>query len=281
MSNQFLNFNELLRSISNGQNSYTINYINTVNINSPSVPHNTASSLNSSRRRPMRQPNTLYNFLRDYNQTSARATRPRERSLSTSNLWTQGDTTNPVFTTNSEGSNSSSISSNSNTTGSSTSLFGDNQPRPRPSTLSTFLSSTQSLPSLGNVSYFFEITRPLSSTLTTPATLQTLTSQSELVVLNQSNRTEFDDSTCSICSQEYNTDGSCILRRLNGCRHYFHQHCLDRWFTSHSTCPICRTNINTLSTNLSTNLSTSLSTSNDNSTSLQTEISTLLSSVIE
>lgn len=46
--------------------------------------------------------------------------------------------------------------------------------------------------------------------------------------------------SCSICLSELVT-GS-VVRRLP-CMHLFHQKCVDIWFTSRFTCPICRLSI--------------------------------------
>lgn len=43
--------------------------------------------------------------------------------------------------------------------------------------------------------------------------------------------------TCSVCINEYATGNK--LRRLP-CMHEFHIHCIDRWLSENSTCPICR-----------------------------------------
>jgi len=46
---------------------------------------------------------------------------------------------------------------------------------------------------------------------------------------------------CAICQDaiEVNTRS----RRINRCQHTFHQSCIDTWFQSSVTCPICRTDI--------------------------------------
>jgi len=46
---------------------------------------------------------------------------------------------------------------------------------------------------------------------------------------------------CAICQDmiEANTHS----RRINRCQHTFHQPCIDTWFQSSVTCPICRTDI--------------------------------------
>ncbi|NWI18951.1 RNF6 ligase, partial [Crypturellus soui] len=43
--------------------------------------------------------------------------------------------------------------------------------------------------------------------------------------------------TCSVCINEYITGNK--LRQLP-CMHEFHIHCIDRWLSENSTCPICR-----------------------------------------
>lgn len=43
---------------------------------------------------------------------------------------------------------------------------------------------------------------------------------------------------CSICKDEILEPGFCLP-----CDHYFHPICVEQWFTSHSTCPNCRKNI--------------------------------------
>jgi len=46
---------------------------------------------------------------------------------------------------------------------------------------------------------------------------------------------------CAICQENMGADVS--LRRINRCRHTFHQSCIDTWFQSSVTCPICRIDI--------------------------------------
>jgi hypothetical protein len=50
-----------------------------------------------------------------------------------------------------------------------------------------------------------------------------------------------DVESCSICREEY-TNGQ-ELRRINNCSHEFHKSCIDTWFNTNITCPICRGNI--------------------------------------
>lgn len=47
---------------------------------------------------------------------------------------------------------------------------------------------------------------------------------------------------CSICHETINV--SDIIRKLNFCKHFFHLGCIDQWFTSKDTCPMCRHMLN-------------------------------------
>lgn len=46
---------------------------------------------------------------------------------------------------------------------------------------------------------------------------------------------------CAICQE--GIDASSPVRRINRCQHAFHQTCIDPWFQTSVTCPICRTDI--------------------------------------
>ncbi|XP_072991473.1 E3 ubiquitin-protein ligase Os03g0188200-like [Typha latifolia] len=47
---------------------------------------------------------------------------------------------------------------------------------------------------------------------------------------------------CAICLSEFESDEE-TLRLLPGCCHVFHAECIDPWFASHVTCPVCRSNL--------------------------------------
>ncbi|XP_031248435.1 RING-H2 finger protein ATL40-like [Pistacia vera] len=44
---------------------------------------------------------------------------------------------------------------------------------------------------------------------------------------------------CAVCLS--NLENEEMARLLPNCKHTFHAGCIDKWFGSHSTCPICRT----------------------------------------
>ncbi|XP_058086487.1 RING-H2 finger protein ATL29-like [Magnolia sinica] len=43
---------------------------------------------------------------------------------------------------------------------------------------------------------------------------------------------------CAVCLSEFSDDD--VLRQLTGCNHAFHSECIDLWFETQATCPICR-----------------------------------------
>ncbi|KAL2653677.1 hypothetical protein R1flu_021805 [Riccia fluitans] len=50
-----------------------------------------------------------------------------------------------------------------------------------------------------------------------------------------------DLSECAVCLSEFEEDE--VLRLLPKCGHLFHPECIDMWFFSHSTCPLCRSSL--------------------------------------
>ncbi|KAK1318648.1 RING-H2 finger protein ATL64 [Acorus calamus] len=46
---------------------------------------------------------------------------------------------------------------------------------------------------------------------------------------------------CSVCLSEFEAGEK--GRRLPGCEHAFHTDCIDAWFGSHDTCPLCRSTV--------------------------------------
>ncbi|KAK4748012.1 hypothetical protein SAY87_014598 [Trapa incisa] len=50
-----------------------------------------------------------------------------------------------------------------------------------------------------------------------------------------------DGMDCSVCLSEFEEEES--LRLLPKCNHAFHLPCIDTWFKSHSSCPLCRSDV--------------------------------------
>ncbi|XP_072959074.1 RING-H2 finger protein ATL2-like [Typha angustifolia] len=46
---------------------------------------------------------------------------------------------------------------------------------------------------------------------------------------------------CAICTMEFEEGEQ--GRLLPNCYHSYHVECIDMWFSSHSTCPVCRVNV--------------------------------------
>ena len=59
--------------------------------------------------------------------------------------------------------------------------------------------------------------------------------------------TPADSSTCAVCHGDFNPQH--IVRRINYCRHLFHQGCIDIWLGDHNTCPVCRHDLSARSGN--------------------------------
>ena len=48
---------------------------------------------------------------------------------------------------------------------------------------------------------------------------------------------EMNDRECSICLEEFKKDEELIKIE---CQHYFHGTCINNWFKTNGTCPLCR-----------------------------------------
>jgi hypothetical protein len=65
-----------------------------------------------------------------------------------------------------------------------------------------------------------------------------LTSSSSIHIYNTL-ETEFE--SCSICIENFNSNS--IVRKINNCSHIFHVDCIDTWFETNITCPVCRNDL--------------------------------------
>ncbi|KAI3997730.1 hypothetical protein MKX01_011805 [Papaver californicum] len=56
---------------------------------------------------------------------------------------------------------------------------------------------------------------------------------------------------CAVCLSEYKDED--MLRLLPKCQHVFHRECIDSWFVSHATCPVCRSHLNPIASESTAN----------------------------
>jgi len=66
-----------------------------------------------------------------------------------------------------------------------------------------------------------------------------LINKNKLIKYNKNNK-EIKETKCSICLLDYENNDE--LRKLV-CSHFFHKKCIDNWFNSSTTCPICRKDV--------------------------------------
>lgn len=74
-------------------------------------------------------------------------------------------------------------------------------------------------------------------TTTTGLSFQEINQNTSLDISSVSETAE-DENMCVICHQTI--ENNSIVRKINHCSHFFHVHCIDRWFNSHNNCPTCR-----------------------------------------
>ncbi|KAF8047781.1 hypothetical protein N665_2833s0005 [Sinapis alba] len=84
---------------------------------------------------------------------------------------------------------------------------------------------------------FFFPTDPSPASVTASRGLDPAVVKS-LPVFSFSGATHKDPIDCAVCLSEFEEGES--GRVLPGCKHAFHVECIDMWFHSHSTCPLCR-----------------------------------------
>ena len=61
--------------------------------------------------------------------------------------------------------------------------------------------------------------------------LSTINNNTEVFINNDTSQ------KCHICNESYTENTIC--RKFLGCGHYFHQACIDTWFSENTQCPIC------------------------------------------
>ena len=72
-----------------------------------------------------------------------------------------------------------------------------------------------------------------------PLTLNTLNNKTEIFIYKQTS-TE-DQDRCSICNELYRDNDIC--RKNSMCNHFFHQKCIDIWYSDKNVCPVCNQHV--------------------------------------
>ncbi|PWA76006.1 zinc finger, RING/FYVE/PHD-type [Artemisia annua] len=72
--------------------------------------------------------------------------------------------------------------------------------------------------------------------------------KNESYKVNQGDRDEGTE--CAICLGEYEDDE--WVKSIPNCFHVFHELCIDTWFETHSSCPLCRSHVFDLEASFST-----------------------------
>ena len=74
------------------------------------------------------------------------------------------------------------------------------------------------------------------------------------------------EDVCTICHSTF-TNGE-VTRSINNCGHVFHIQCIEQWFRTHNTCPICRQPVQSINSANSTNTAGNTNTLRRNSTAI-------------
>jgi len=91
-------------------------------------------------------------------------------------------------------------------------------------------------------SQFFNSIFNSSETEESSLSLSNLLENTELSV----HRTTDEETMCAICRADIQENA--IIRKINGCGHFFHHNCLDNWLKNNHTCPVCRQSLRTNTT---------------------------------
>lgn len=62
------------------------------------------------------------------------------------------------------------------------------------------------------------------------------------IALDESSVAAAAQEECCICLDEFENGER--VKVLPRCNHCYHPHCVNKWLTTHSTCPLCRASIN-------------------------------------
>lgn len=91
-----------------------------------------------------------------------------------------------------------------------------------------------------NILSMFTAAAPLNVPITSGAQPSIQANRQQINNATQLISTTISSEICSICHESL---ANSEVRRINHCRHMFHQSCIDRWFQQNARCPVCRYNI--------------------------------------
>ncbi|OAY56043.1 RING-H2 finger protein ATL2 [Manihot esculenta] len=89
-----------------------------------------------------------------------------------------------------------------------------------------------------NLIFYIDPSNPTASNATIPSRGLDAAVLTSLPVFVYSSKTHPDSIECAVCLSEFEENET--GRTLPKCNHSFHIECIDMWFHSHSTCPLCR-----------------------------------------
>ena len=99
---------------------------------------------------------------------------------------------------------------------------------------------------LSNIENIVSFTDALSSSIAQSLENIEIINSPGLSLSNILNKTELfiyktiedPEDKCHICNEQYSELDICRKNKI--CNHYFHQICIDNWYSSHNKCPICQ-----------------------------------------
>ena len=160
-------------------------------------------------------------------------------NIPTSNIQTSNIPHNNIPTSNIPTSNIPTVSGNQL----NSSSF--NRPYIYPNLFSNYttnpITGTGLLPELVEVTLYspqFTNTEESMEDVNVSPNINVLSNSSSVHIYSSLN---IDFESCTICRENFNPNS--IVRKINGCSHVFHINCIDTWFETNITCPICRTDL--------------------------------------
>ena len=195
------------------------------------------------------QPSNIINPFSTFANTSGNPSGNTSSTSSNTSGNTSGNTSR-----NTSGNTSSNPSSNiSGNTSSNTSSnpSGNTSSNPSGNIYNSILDNYNSiplnesnvLPDLIEVTLYGHNTSSFTENVNVTPNINVLSNGSSIHIYSSLD-TEFEQ--CTICRENF-TENS-IVRKINNCGHIFHINCIDMWFETNITCPVCRIDLRNVNT---------------------------------